>query len=304
MIDYYIGIDAGGSKSEAALCDQDLKLIARNRFEGLNLRGLNPNIAASQVKRIIEQLTYQGGILPYHVKLTVLAAAGAGEAKTREQVEASCYSYMPTQAVKVITDTEAALAGAFKDESGIVVIAGTGSIAYGSDAEGNLRRAGGYGYILGDKGSGFWIGRQGLKICLDAHFNGKKVKWAEEIYQMWELSNIEEALEIIYKLEKPAAKIAEIAPIVMRAAVEGSDEAKSIIASAGEKLCELIYTLADRLYLEGKTKVCLLGGIFKDNSPVKQEVIKHSDSSRFEFSEPLYEPAVGAIIHGRNMCGI
>ncbi|NQS96830.1 MAG: hypothetical protein HQ591_00095 [candidate division Zixibacteria bacterium] len=301
MLDYYIGIDCGGTKTEAVLCDPGYNIITRSRFEGLNLRGLNPNIAAALVKKIIEDLTYQAGMLPYHITLTVLAAAGGGDPEIRSQVEYSLKGYMPTQPVKVITDAEAALAGAFKGEPGIVIIAGTGSIAWGKDSAGEIARAGGYGYILGDEGSGFWMGREALKRCLDAHHRSERIPLTAKICELWGLEYISDTVNMVYESEKPAAKTAEIAPLIFQAAESGDDSASEIIASAGEALGKIAKTLADKLAFEGLIKVCLSGGLSKQRRALEPHILKHLISGKFEIVSPAYEPAIGAVIHSRGM---
>ena len=301
MLDYYIGIDSGGTKSEAALCDPDYNIITHSRFEGLNLRGLNPNIAASFVKKVIDVLAYQAGMLPYHITLTVLAAAGGGDPEIRSQVEYSLKGYMPTQPVKVITDAEAALAGAFKGEPGIVIIAGTGSIAWGKDSAGNIARAGGYGHFLGDEGSGFWMGRQALKECLDAHHRSEKILLSTLICELWGLKDISNVVKIVYEAEKPAAKIAEVAPLIFQAAESGDDAALEIIAIAGETLGKMAKTLADKLAFKDIIKVCLSGGLSKQRQTLEPHISRCLDGERFNMVPPAYEPAIGAVIRGRGM---
>jgi N-acetylglucosamine kinase-like BadF-type ATPase len=301
MLEYYLGIDAGGTKSEAVLCDENYRIASRNWYQGLNLRGLNPNIAASTVKLILEDMTYRAGLLPYHIGLTVLAAAGAGDAKTREMVEWACKNYMPTQKVKVVTDAEAALTGAFNGTPGIVIIAGTGSIAWGKDDNGKIARAGGLGYLLGDEGSGFWLGQQALKKALNYHYNGKGSILGKKICELWGLRDLEEALNLIYQTEKPAPKIAEIAPLIFQILEAGDDLAKEILCEAGSELAELVLSLAESLEFRETIKFCLCGGLAKSGI-LEKEVNAHLDMQRFVLTMPLYETAIGAVMVGRMIC--
>jgi len=295
MIENYIGIDAGGTKAIAVLTDAKLRILARERFEGMNVSQMNPNTVSRLLQQIIDDLTYRAGMLPYHIGLTILAAAGAGEAKTREEVEYACHGRMPERKVKVITDAEAALAGAFVGGAGIVLISGTGSIAWGKDDRGRIVRAGGYGYLLGDEGSGFWLGREALRRCLAAHHRGETTALAGKICEIWQLSDIAKAVTIVYSAEKPAGKIAELAPLVFESYEAGDPLSVEILQEAGKKLAELVETTVKGLSLASPIKVNLTGGI-ASQVKVMQPLIQEHLPGEYQFVPAAYDAAVGAVI--------
>jgi len=294
MIENYIGIDAGGTKTIVVLVDADLRVRAKGSYEGMNLAQMNPNTVSGRLKQIIEEMTYRAGMLPYHVGLTVLAGAGGGDSKMREEIEYACWARMPERKVKVITDAEAALAGAFKGGAGIVLIAGTGSIAWGKDNEGRMARAGGYGYILGDEGSGFWMGREVLRRCLDAYHRGEMTALGKKVCEFWQIEDISKAISIIYSSDKPGAKAGELAPLVFEAYEAGDAAAQDILREAGRHLAELAVKVRGRLSFVPPVKVCLSGGVAGQQA-VMQVLIGAELGKEYELVPAAYEAAVGAV---------
>ena len=150
-----LGVDAGGTDCRAVLV-RDGEVVARGRLGPLNVQ-LHPD-ALDRLAALIEQ--------------TGAVAAGLGLAGLRSTADAERVAAELRSRTGVLLavgdDTEAALAGAFRGEPGVVVIAGTGSAALGRDAEGRTARVGGHGYLLGDEGGGYWIGREAVRAALRA----------------------------------------------------------------------------------------------------------------------------------------
>jgi len=298
---YYIGIDAGGTTWDAVLCGDDNKIIAGNSFEGLNLRTVsNPIKVALKLQQAIKDVSDQCGLLSSQISLTTLAGAGAGDASLRKSIEDACREVIPQNRVKVVTDADAALEGAFDGGAGIIVIAGTGSIAFGRDGEGNFARSGGYGYLFGDEGSGFWIGKQAMQICLDAYYKGDDIPLAGYIRSKFKIRTINEILSNIYASANPVAKTAEIAPVVFEAAESGDEVAKSIIIKAGEEIGQLVKDTADKLKFPDKIRYCLMGGL-SSRLGILHEYISSRLYDNFESVTPLHPPAVGAVMLGRKL---
>jgi N-acetylglucosamine kinase-like BadF-type ATPase len=296
MLEHYIGIDMGGTKTEAILCDEKFRVVVRNRYPGMNVKGANPNIIASDVKAMAEEFVYRAGFLPYHIKFVVLAAAGAGDAETRQYLKNAFLGYMPDYDVRIISDAEAALAGAFGGKPGIVIITGTGSIVWGKDLSGKVVRAGGLGYLLGDEGSGFDVGKLGLKSALDAYYAGANTKIADEICELWKIADISQALNIVYKEEKPASKIAEIAPVVLQLAEAGDELATKIISQSMSALSLQIETVAGQLKFDSLIPLCLIGGLSNRRDLLEARILKHLPQGKYDFVAYQYEPAIGAVI--------
>ncbi len=300
-MDHYIGIDGGGTQWEAALLNRANTVLARHGFGGVNVRGVNPNVVAFKLKDILEYMSDQGGMMPYHITLIVLAAAGAGDAKIKKSVEEACHSVFPNNPMKVVSDAEAALHGAFGGGPGVVLIAGTGSIAWGRDRSGTLARAGGYGHLLGDEGSGFWIGRECLKAALNEHFRGVETDLGKRICEAWNLKDITDGITLVYKSESAAKKLAELTPMAFELAKSGEVLAGEVVASAGRELGKLAKSVIRTLDLEGSVEVCFMGGLSNQVKALKPGIMQVIDNVNVELVEPAFEPTVGAVLLGREL---
>lgn len=299
MKEHYIGIDAGGSKSEAVIVDMDNRILAQGIFEGMNVRQMNPNVISRIVKTIVDDMTYRAGLLPYHAGLTILAAAGAGDEKIRDQAEYACKGRMPEQHVRVITDAEAALAAAFGSESGIVVISGTGSIAWGQDKTGRVMRSGGYGYILGDEGSGFWIGREALRRCLDGFHRGEDLPLAEKICGLWDIDDVYQSVSVVYNDEKPAFKAGQLTPVVFEEAESGDQTCREILSAAASELMKLADNVAHAGDFNQPVNLCFSGSVAQKLQ--KKDYFDEMVSAvNYNLMNSQYSLAVGAVIAGKS----
>ena len=297
---YYLGIDAGGTTWDAVLCTSDYKITAQEWFEGMNLRSVtNPNIPALKVRDILSEMTRQARILPYHVTNIVLAGAGAGDPALSEALLKSCKSVIPNNVCTIVSDADAALEGAFAGGPGIIIIAGTGSIALGKDSFDRTARSGGYGHLLGDEGSGFWIGREAMRKCLDKHYSGGDLQLTKKICEIYDVNNITQAVTAVYQSGKFAAMLGQIAPLVFSAGEEGDVVALEIIAKAGNELGKLAVDTAKKLNFIETKKVALIGGLAKRKNVLEFHIKNMWDNAEFELVTPKYPPPVGAVMLGR-----
>jgi glucosamine kinase len=146
--------------------------------------------------------------------------------------------------VQVISDAEAAHAGALGGRDGILLLAGTGSLALGRDARGRWARAGGWGPLLGDEGSAFWLGREWLRSTMDA-------------------TGFARARRLLGSAD-PVARIAALAPEVLRRARKGSRPARLIVARCQEALADLLVRVAQDLRLGSPVIVSWSGGLIRE----------------------------------------
>jgi N-acetylglucosamine kinase-like BadF-type ATPase len=157
-------------------------------------------------------------------------------------------------------------------------------------------RSGGLGYLLGDEGSGFDLGKLGLKSSLNAHFAGKNTQISAEICQSWKIADINQALNVIYKEANPAPKIAEIAPIILGLAEKGDETALNILAQSMSALSLQIEMTAQQLEFEGVIPLCIIGGLSNRRELLESLIQNHLPSGKYEFTAPQYKPAIGAIL--------
>src|SRR5437870_6865581 len=162
-----LGADAGGSHSTVVIGTADLTILGRADGPGSAMKPGGAAASAVVLAETARRAASQAGIhLP--VGRAVVGAAGAGRAQEQRELEAALVQTGLAQRVRVMADAEIALSTAFADGTGIIVSAGTGSIAYARDPAGQLHRAGGYGWQLGDEGGGYWLGRRALDVAARA----------------------------------------------------------------------------------------------------------------------------------------
>lgn len=195
-----------------------------------------------------------------------LAGFSAAGAQARQRVAALLAPHAREQVV-VASDVVTAHAGAFGGRPGIVVVAGTGSVALGIAEDGRSASADGHGYLLGDAGSGVAIGRAGLVNALREHDGrGGSAALAQRASDRFgALSGLP---GVVHAAPNPASVIASFAADVIAAAHAGDHDAVAICAQAGHDLAELAVAVRARLALPGPCDVALLGGIAEAGEPI------------------------------------
>ena len=194
----------------------------------------------------------------------------------------------------VESDARVALEGAFSGKPGSILIAGTGSIMFGKDSNGNIHRVGGFGRLLGDEGSGFHIGRSGLTaVAKEFDGRGEKTDLSILLKDKYDISNSKELILAVYKNN---FDIASVAPLVIKAAEEGDEICKEIIQDEVDQLLLHVESIK-KLIKEDKLKISLIGGtITTDNFYAKMFKKKVSNIENVKLVEPELEPAVGAAL--------
>jgi N-acetylglucosamine kinase-like BadF-type ATPase len=296
-----VGVDVGASHSEVAITSGAATTVARNRGPGI---GIRPGFVASAVETIrimIETLTQDATSTGQH-RCVVVGAAGAHTQVVRSEMESALARAFPNATIHVTTDGEIALESAFGTSPGIVVCAGSGSIAYARDPTGVVRRAGGLGPILADDGSGYEIGRAGLRVAARAA-DGRSVgtSLAKAIFAAAGVSTLNELVDWAWEAGRPT--VAGLAEIVCREAHSGDEAARKIVDNAARELGQLGATLARHFGADLPFDLALGGGVLSPGSPVRSALVaylrKELTSSRI-IEEPV-DPVAGALAIAKRM---
>jgi len=298
---YMLAIDGGGTKTEVVVATETGEIISRSYSGPSNWTTTPRKIAQENMIEGIESALKQ---VP-GIKIDLITAGVAGAARKEWELKEFLESLNIAKEVMVTTDAHIALVGALLGMEGIIVIAGTGSISYGrrDDRE---RRTGGWGYLLGDEGSAYDVGRRGMMAALKAYDGrGEKTLLLDMFYEYLGQGDVEALIRIIY--ERPKDIISGFARYVVRSGEMGDMVALDILNTASYELSLLGISTAEGLgyQRENRFNLAYTGGFFKAKDIVVEPFVnfikeKFPDASIFPAKA---EPVVGAIILGKEHLG-
>ena len=261
-----LGADAGGSHSTVVIGTADLTILGRADGPGSAMKPGGAAASAVVLAETARRAASQAGIhLP--VGRAVVGAAGAGRAQEQRELEAALVQTGLAQRVRVMADAEIALSTAFADGTGIIVSAGTGSIAYARDPAGQLHRAGGYGWQLGDEGGGYWLGRRALDVAARAQDGrGEGSTLLARLLGPLGLQPFDDLVR--WTATATPAQVAALAPHVLNAAREGEVVAQRAVEDAARELVALVLTLERYYPGTAPVPVAIAGGLLLAQSPL------------------------------------
>lgn len=306
-----IAIDGGGTKTVGILSRTDGTVLSTANGGPSNMNG-NRDEALRQLTGVVRRLYEEAEQSGEAIEALFAGLAGIEQGDNRKQAAAHLRRLYPDiSSVQVDNDAITALYSGTKGEPGIVQIAGTGSITYGLHPSGRRERVGGWGYIAGDPGSGYSIGREALIAVLRAWDGlGKPTALTELIIDAYNLSALTELIPIIYAQET-RQRVAALAPLVMKAADLGDVAAQGIMDAAAYSMGEAIAGLHRKLYdgklcaPNGAVPVVLTGGIFKraDLLLPALESTCHEHQLQAQFILPDSPPIAGALFAALRQLG-
>lgn len=261
-MDYYLGFDGGGTKTECVVMDATDSVVGQATAGPSNPLRVGFEQAVSALATAAATALASADLVTRNVRAVCAGLAGAGRPSVAVQALAFLEQNFPSSFVHVTTDLEVALEAAVGSGPGVVVIAGTGSAAYGRNAAAELARAGGHGPWIGDEGSAFDIGRRAVIAVACAKDLAAPLPFlAERIEAALGLSDWDELVERMAR--NPDDVFPPLFPVVVEAAHEGDRIAQEILSSAAAELADLAAAVIGRLGLE-KTEFVLAksGGVF------------------------------------------
>ena len=247
---FVIGMDGGATKTAALLSDLDGVVIAEETGGASNPQVVGPEKSADVIVNLVEKLCGKANCSTNQVLAVVAGLAGAGREGDKMRVKTATLAEAKRRKVTVgrmtiESDGRIALEGAFKGRPGIILIAGTGSFALAKDHKGGIHRAGGWGRVVGDEGSGFVIGRDGLNVVAK-HIDGrgKTTMLTKLVDEKLGLSNQEKIINGVYREN---FDVATVAPLVIEAAEAKDVECARILNKATFELSEHVRILVNKI---------------------------------------------------------
>lgn len=291
----FLGIDGGGSKTVCVLADRE-SVLASATAEGSNIVRVGEARARRSLAKAIQEACAQAGARASEVCRTCVGVAGAADARVAADV-GSMIRAMVGGEIEVVGDMAIALQAAFGEAPGVIVVAGTGSIAYGRNANGLTARAGGWGYEVSDEGSAHWIGRAAVSAVLRAHDEDIGTALQLAVFEQWQIGGIPE----LVRKANQAADFAALFPAVLQASFAGDGVARALLQAAGAELSRLAAVVLRKLGtrdapLDG-LRVALAGGVLEHAQLTRESFMARlrAECPKVKLREGIVQPVMGAV---------
>ncbi|NEO55228.1 MAG: ATPase [Okeania sp. SIO3B5] len=301
-----LGIDGGGTKTEVVLMDENYQVIGSAKSGPSNYQSVGIEVAKKSIKTAINQAITNSNS-HHEISGICLGLAGVGRPEDVRVVENFLQEIIANLPIKwdlqpntiiICSDSPIALVGGIGHSVGIVTMAGTGSQIFGQNSQGLTKRVGGWGYLLGDEGSGYNIAIRGLQAALKS-YDGRELPTTliTDFQAYLGLTNIESLIEVIYRRGWGPTQIAALAPIVSAAADKGDKVAKKIINDAVEELSIATKIVISTLFQPHETfEVVTIGSVWKSminfRSQFEDSIIAVAPAAKIIW--PRNQPAYGA----------
>ncbi len=291
-----LGIDGGGTKTVCVLMDQ-CQVLGRGEAGGSNYQSAGKT-AFDSVKLAIAKA--MKSTKPIEVASICLGLAGVARPKDIQLVH-SFIEHLGFKDAQVAVSHDAliALVGGLGHDVGIVALAGTGSIIFGRNQQGRTQRVGGWGHVLGDEGSAYYIAVRGMQAAMRAYDGRSPATILEQsLRHHLRLVNLEDLVEIIYQRGWGVREIAAIAPIVDRAAALGDEVAIAIIEDAVQELALATHKVIQGIFLTEQVSIVTGGSVWEGKSGMRERfaLAVTERSPMVQVMSPQNEPAYGAAL--------
>jgi N-acetylglucosamine kinase-like BadF-type ATPase len=293
---HVLGIDAGGTKTVCQLADDTGAVLSETRRGGANLQAAGELEVEKVLHEVMEEAIGDFDVRPSAICLGI---AGVDRPDDARVVRAIMKRIGYKARILVVNDALVALEAGAPDQPGVVVIAGTGSIAYGRNGQNQAARAGGWGYMLGDEGSGYWIGRAALRAVLrESDRRGPATQLTGLLLNYYGVARAQDLIHQVYQGTLRPSAIASLAQCVQGAFSNGDPVAIGILRGSADQLESSALSVAKRLDLVGSEfPFVLAGGIFRAVPWLEEELARRLPlaSPRSRTMLLNVEPAGGAV---------
>lgn len=245
-----LGLDGGGTHTRALAAALDGTSLGAGAGGPCNIAAMRPPDALLSVQAASDAALAQAGADRMQVRAVCAGVAGWSALAQRMALRGSLHALFPQSTIAIVPDFDIALAGGTAGQPGMIVIAGTGSVAYGADGSGRAHRTGGYGYLIDDAGSGYGVGRAALAAVMRAaDGGGSPTALTDRVLAALGLQAVDEIVPGVYGGGVNRAAIASLAQTVAQSARENNDpQARAILMRAGRALALLAQGVASALF--------------------------------------------------------
>ena len=289
---YVLGLDAGGTKTVALLADEKGSVLGEARAGGANLLTHGELEVEKTLHDLIERVAGERTL-----SAVCLGMAGVDRPQDEAVLRGILRRLGNRQPVRVVNDAVIALVAGAPARVGIVVLSGTGSIAYGADGQGRTARAGGLGWLLADEGSAQWLGREALRAAVRAaDGRGPETALLSLVFEALKVGSLSELVPAVYERSVRPHQLGQLAWTVEAALQQGDAVAARMLEDGASELAQAVRAVHRQLVFEsGPVPVVLAGGAFRACPALFSRVSKHLAIPGAEPVLLAAEPAAGAV---------
>lgn len=298
---FLMGVDGGATKTLAAVLDIDTQAIHLGHAGPSNQDAVGGTAAVRALLEAADEAIAGAGVSPERLTAVVLAIAGTDT----EAIEHNVRAVRPEDWL-VVNDVVAAWATATGAGPGVAVISGTGSNVFGVGPKGRPWRAGGWGHLLGDEGSAFWLGVQSIKAALsDREASGPETALSDAAPAFFGLDSVERLAAHVYSKPLTKGEIAALATVTARLAREGDAVARDLFARGARELSRQVVAVIEQTGLGGGFPIGLIGGVFKAGEvflePFNEAIHERAPEARV--APVQMAPVGGSLLLAARACG-
>ncbi len=295
---YFLGVDGGGSKTTAVVFNENGEFVCCACGESINYYSVGLDSARLSMKNIIDNLSIK------KFRCAVIGMSALNERASAEETERFCSGIIDSDCIVMDSDLFVALEAMDINGECAAIISGTGSMAVCRNSDGSMSHTGGWGYILGDEGSGYSIGLAGIKAAIRAAENcAEETSLLSECLEYFSINNIYDLIDLYYEKKVSRKKTAAFARIVGKCCENGDKVSESILKNEAKQLSQTALGLL-------KTKstdisIGLWGGVFQNNMFFRHKFTDIMTKNGFDNVKLIdFTPEIGAIFAGYKASGI
>ena len=297
---FFVGVDGGGTTTRAVVIDENHHVLGRAQSGSSNRYNGGMEAATSNISQSINSALSAAGIGADEVASWGFGLAGATGEHQKDEWRAAL---QPLYGVPITVDEDvmAALAGAWTGDvgsaGGAILIAGTGANCFGLHSSGTQRRADGWGPLLGDRGSGYWLGESAIRAAIAA-FDGAApaTDLQSSLLKYFEVDDLHQLVSVVYASDFRRDRVAGFVPQVLAAARAGDAVSQQLLRASGEHLAATAQSVLQPL---GIARLAVTGGLL-ENSPEIQSALeaklKENLGPQIEICQPHFEAVIGAAL--------
>ncbi len=302
---FVLAVDGGQSSTLALLADLNGTILASGRGGPSN--HYNEPGGPQRLESALRDSTGQA-VQAAGLGVETIAQVCLGMSGIHPQAQIITQALFPAASVELLHDAVTALAGASVAQPGVIVISGTGAVAYGRLASGEAARSGGWGYLIGDEGSGYWIGIEAIRAaCQASDGRGAPTSLVERILAHLQADDLAVLRVKIYGQEVSRGALASLATVTADAAHDGDQVAIQLLQRAGQELAQTALAVIARLgRLESGQPIYYTGGVFRAGALILDSftALVAAGSPNSSVHAPAFSPAVGSLLLALRAAGV